>query len=239
MRVPEKDGARPGAVRRFQGSGLAVIAVNDMPGDRRHQGAMLLPRLLLFGLAALFAATPAAANAGLPMLAVVLPELLLLLIPTIVIEAQILISWLGLRHGRAFAMSTLANLASTLVGVPLTWMLLRQIEIVTLGDELVPIDSLWDAVVVGVLQAPWVPDSGRLTVMVVTLAWLMLVFFAISCLFEWAVIRGWLWRARTASAFGITWDGHAILRPVVVGNAISYSVAFLALCVVVLPSIAF
>jgi hypothetical protein len=182
---------------------------------------------------------PAPAHAGIPTLAVVLPELLLLSIPMIVVEAQVLLRWLELGFGRAFALSALANLASTLVGVPLAWTVLRGIEAATIGDRWIPVESLWDAVVVGVLQAAWIPDTGRGAVLFVSFAWLMLVFFAVSWLIEWAVIRYWLMRARAASPSPTTQDRHAIARPVMIANAISYGVAFLGLCVVVLPSSAF
>lgn len=174
-----------------------------------------------------------------PTLALVLPELLLLLIPMIVVEAQVLLRWLDLRLGQAFALSTLANLASTLVGVPLAWTVLRGIEAATIGDRWIPVESPWDAVVVGVLQAAWIPDMGRGAVLVVSFAWLMLVFFAVSWLIEWAVIRFWLWRRQAASAALATQEGHAVARPVLIANAISYGVAFLGLCAVSLPSSAF
>jgi hypothetical protein len=61
------------------------------------------------------------ADAGIPMIAVTFPLMLLLLIPVIVAEGFLCKKWLGLSTWEAMKSNALSNLASTIVGVPLAW----------------------------------------------------------------------------------------------------------------------
>src|SRR5881628_2086955 len=74
---------------------------------------------------------PAWADAGVPMLVLVWPASWVLLIPIIFVEAEIARSMLVLPYGRAFEVAGLANLASTFLGIPLTWGALVLVEILT------------------------------------------------------------------------------------------------------------
>ena len=82
-------------------------------------------------IALVFGVFPAAvlANAGLPMLGIVWPVAWLLLIPVIFIEAVICAKQLNISTYRALRATTLGNIASTAIGIPLTWVALVAIQI--------------------------------------------------------------------------------------------------------------
>jgi hypothetical protein len=71
----------------------------------------------------LAATAPAHADMGVPMLAVVWPLSWLLLIPVIAIEAVVAYRLLGNDWRKSFKISAIANLVSTLVGIPLVWVI--------------------------------------------------------------------------------------------------------------------
>ena len=111
-------------------------------------------------IALVFGAYPAAvlANAGLPMLGIVWPIAWLLLIPVICIEAVVCAKQLEISTYRALRATALGNIASTAIGIPLTWAALVAIQIVIaltlqqvevspssspLRYALLPISSAW------------------------------------------------------------------------------------------------
>ena len=111
-------------------------------------------------IALVFGAYPAAvlANAGLPMLGIVWPMAWLLLIPVIFIEAVVCAKQLNISTYRALRATTLGNIASTAIGIPLTWVALVAIQMVIalslhkvdvspssspLRYALLPISSAW------------------------------------------------------------------------------------------------
>lgn len=79
----------------------------------------------------LLAALPARADAGVPMLFVTWPGMLLALIPVVAIEALIIRPRLKLAAGDAVRFTGIANLASTVVGIPLAWLTLVAVELVS------------------------------------------------------------------------------------------------------------
>lgn len=95
------------------------------------------------------------ANAGLPMLAVQLPLLAGLIVPIIVLEAAILIKKLHLPWRRALSLSAVANAASTLVGVPLTWAVLFGLQVLVGGAAAHGLSTAAGRFHSAVLQAPW------------------------------------------------------------------------------------
>lgn len=90
---------------------------------------MRLTTVLQVGLVALvvvlLAATPAEANGGVGALILVAPVLaVVVLLPIVLIETYVLSSWVGLSGWAALWVASVANLASTLVGIPITLLLL-------------------------------------------------------------------------------------------------------------------
>lgn len=87
------------------------------------------PILIIF-LVVFFYASPAIANVGLPMLTIVWPGMIIVLIPIIFIESYCLRAMLKLPFAKSLKLMTVANLESTIIGIPLTWVALLLIEFV-------------------------------------------------------------------------------------------------------------
>ena len=72
---------------------------------------------------------PLLADAGLPMIFLTLPAMILLLIPTIIIEGFLCQKWLGLTTWQAMKSNAVSNLVSTILGVPIAWGIMLAIEL--------------------------------------------------------------------------------------------------------------
>ncbi len=92
--------------------------------ERRNVWAIVLRWALLL------VPLSASANAGVPMLMLAWPLYAFGLIPIVVLESFIGVRELGLSWSRAFSITTIGNLWSTFVGIPLTWLGMLAVEAV-------------------------------------------------------------------------------------------------------------
>jgi hypothetical protein len=76
-------------------------------------------------------AIPLYADAGIPMIMLTYPAMLILLIPVILVEAYVCRNLLGLTKWEALKSSALANGISTILGIPLAWGILLALGFVT------------------------------------------------------------------------------------------------------------
>ncbi len=133
--------------------------------------------------------TPTLANAGVPMLFVVGPVLLLALIPISFVEATMDRWRLGIPWNRAILGSFGANVLSTVVGVPVTWVALVLLQLITGGGggQGVGIQAVtW--------QAPWLkPYEAELHWMIPAAGMVLCVpFFCASVFTEYKFLyRYW------------------------------------------------
>jgi hypothetical protein len=81
------------------------------------------------------------ANSGLPMLAISYPFFLLFLIPIVCFEAWFINKRLKLERREAFKKSFWANIFSTIVGIPVTWLVLLLIQLLLGGGEAHGLDT--------------------------------------------------------------------------------------------------
>lgn len=122
---------------------------------------MIRPILIIF-LVVFFYASPALADAGLPMLTVVWPGMIIALIPIIALESYCLRTMLKLPFAKSLKLMTIANLESTIIGVPLTWVALLLIEFVVIftgGYIFKSVTELPEAlsyIFIITLGAPWI-----------------------------------------------------------------------------------
>lgn len=79
-------------------------------------------------------AIPSQADAGIPMLAIAWPGMFLALIPVVLIEAWVLKPRLCLSMRRALKLASVANLASTVVGVPIAWRVYLALQVGVTGS---------------------------------------------------------------------------------------------------------
>ena len=68
-------------------------------------------------------------DTGVPMIFIQWPAMICALVPVIAIEAIVIHRNLSLPYRRAFVGSAKANVISTLVGVPLAWVLMLALEL--------------------------------------------------------------------------------------------------------------
>ena len=128
----------------------------------------------------------ARADIGVPLVAVFLPPMWLALIPIILLEAALLARMLSASFGRALLPSTIGNVVTAIVGVPLTWLALAIAELVCCGTArgLGTIGAKAYAVTV---QAPWLIPYEQ------DLGWMIpiaLVVIAIPCLVVTVAVEG-------------------------------------------------
>ncbi|MGC2445474.1 hypothetical protein [Candidatus Binatus sp.] len=123
--------------------------------------------------------TAAVADAGVPLVAIFLPLLWLGLIPIIFIEALVNCRLLLIPFRRTLLPATIGNLASAIVGIPLTWVFLWAFEIF-FGSLLPPnfMGSTGAKVLSVTIGAPWLgPNENDLWWMIPV----ALVVFAVPC----------------------------------------------------------
>lgn len=126
------------------------------------------------------------------MLFVTWPEMLIALIPVVAIEAWIMKPRLKMAAGETLRLAGIANVTSAIVGIPLAWLALAGLELVsTRGGTAFGLDAPWRKLLAVTVQAPWlIPYESELYWMVpaATLALLPAYFFA-SWGIEFAVVR--------------------------------------------------
>ena len=97
----------------------------------------------------------AQANAGVPMIFLVMPAFAVAIIPIFIIEAVYLSICLTISGKLAAKTATISNLASTLAGIPLTWLILVVIQMLTGGGSAYGIDTPLTKFLAVTWQAPW------------------------------------------------------------------------------------
>ncbi len=139
----------------------------------------------------LIPATPAYANVGVPMVFITLPYMIVSLIPVILIEAYIVLKILGLPYLRSCKIMTISNLVSTLIGIPITWIILVLLEIFTVGDGALGLGEPATRLMAVTWQAPWlIPYESNLYWMIPSATLTLLVpFFLASWSIEYHVSK--------------------------------------------------
>ncbi|WP_345478805.1 hypothetical protein, partial [Niveibacterium umoris] len=139
---------------------------------------------------ALLFARAARADAGVPLLFLTLPGMVLALLPVIAIEAIVLARTFRSNVLSVLKASALANIASTLLGIPITWVVLVLLQDLTGGGRSYGLTTPLQKLLAVTWQAPWlIPYEGDLYWMVpaASLA-LMVPFFIASVYIELAVV---------------------------------------------------
>ncbi|HMJ14175.1 MAG TPA: hypothetical protein VK524_22320 [Polyangiaceae bacterium] len=159
------------------------------------------------------------ANAGVPMLVLILPGGALSLPLVILIEAAFL-RRLGLDRLRSLKLSAFVNAASTLFGVPVTWFVLWVVEM--LGGSLVwrlvvgkgaQPHELWQKIFVVLWSAPWlVPLRDEPTPWMLPAATLALLipFFFVSYAIEAHLMERALPHENLARVRQVVWRANIV-----------------------------
>ena len=165
------------------------------------------------------------ANAGLPMLMVGLPFMILLLIPIVAIEATWYRRFLAVSWREAWAGSWKANLWSTFAGIPITWLSLVILEFVLMASVGISSDSklLAESYVVSyfyfLMTSPWLIPvrDGFGLVIIGAMMVLLLPAYLVSYLGETRVLQK-RWP---------TIDRHKIRRNCWFAHMVTYGLLFL------------
>ena len=96
---------------------------------------------------------PMLANAGVPMLFVQMPLLLIALPVVIAIEAALCRRWLGVSWRQAWKGAGIANALSTIVGFPILWVALVIIQMAVGGGGVPRLTEPWISVYTATVQA--------------------------------------------------------------------------------------
>lgn len=147
----------------------------------------------IYFIAGLLSLTPqvAFANAGVPMIFLVMPAFAIAIIPIVIIESVYLAKALHISGRVAGKTATISNLVSTLVGIPLTWILLVVVQLLTGGDKAYGLNSTLDKILAVTWQAPWlIPYESDLHWMVPVAGLVLLIpFFFVSWWSEYLVSK--------------------------------------------------
>jgi hypothetical protein len=139
---------------------------------------------------------PLFADAGIPMIFLTFPAMVMLLIPVIVIEGLLCKKWLGLTTWQAMKSNAVSNLASTLIGVPLAWAIMFALELGSMG-VLAKSQAIekWQSPIANVffffLSSAWLgPVEGKSAWLIPAATLVLLVpFFLASYGLEYLVLR--------------------------------------------------
>ena len=158
--------------------------------------------------------TPAFADAGVPMIALTLPGMLIVLAPIITVESYLLVRSLQIGMWRSMKVMTIANVVSTIIGMPVTWVLLVLMELMTSGGRAYGMDTLFKRFLAVTWQAAWlIPYEEELHWMIPAATLVLLVpFFFASWFVEYQVAKALL---REVSA-------DAVKKAVLQANVASY-----------------
>ena len=170
------------------------------------------------------------ANAGVPMLFVQMPFLLMALPLVIAIEAVLCRHWLNVPWKRAWVVTTIANAISTLAGFPILWIALVIIQLLAGGGGEPGLAEPWYSIYSVTVQAAWLlPDGKRLYWMVPTAGIVLLIpAFFVTVLIEGIVYR---------KAFGEACPHGKVTRATWGMHFITYGLLFIAAVALLLSSI--
>jgi len=154
---------------------------------------------LLFALIFLLFAWPsdALANAGIPMIALAMPGMVISLIPVILIESWYLHKYLKIPLRRSFKVMTIANLESTIIGIPLAWLGMLLVEMAVgvffmmMPESITRANNAFAAAFATIVGAAWLgPDEkyGYWTIPLASLV-LLIPFYFVTWSYEYSSVK--------------------------------------------------
>jgi len=146
-------------------------------------------RLASIGASILLFSGAASADAGVPMLFLTLPAMIIALVPVIAVESIVVGRLLGTTAISKAKSVAIANVASTLIGLPLTWVALVAVQLVSGGGSAYGLVTPTQKLLAVTWQAPWlIPYEGDLYWMVPAASLFLLVPFFFASYFVEALI---------------------------------------------------
>ena len=155
------------------------------------------------------------ANAGVPMIFLAMPALLISIVPIILIEALYISRSLSFSLKKAAKTSVYSNIGSTLVGVPLTWGVLVLVQMIAGGGSAYGLETTQDKILAVTLQAAWlIPYESEMHWMIPAAGLILIVPFFLA---------SWLTEYFIAKKLNVDTEPRLISRCMFVANLITYS----------------
>ena len=162
------------------------------------------------------------ANAGVPMITLQLPAMIVALAPIVLLEGVLSRRLLSLSPRQAFSGIAFANIASTFLGIPLAWIIMLAIELISTGGGAQNLDTPLAVFKATILQAAWLsPYEGLHWRIPVAALVLLIPSFLVTVIVERLVLVKY-WK---------TVDRARITKTVWLVNCASYAVLGLFICV--------
>jgi hypothetical protein len=166
------------------------------------------------------------ANVGIPM---IFPQLLLMCIvfvPVVLIESVIAAKSINIPFSRAVKDVSLANLVTTIIGVPIAWVFMLFIDSVFTGGGMYKLDNLEEIILSVTLKAAWLaPYEGQLHWMIPAAATVLLIpCFIVSLIIEYLILV-MRWPEK---------DHSAVFSVVLRANIWSYLCLYVAGCILIM-----
>ncbi len=148
-------------------------------------------RRLIYAIGLVTFPSGAFADAGVPMIALMYPALLLALVPIIFLETEIYRRRIALSYKKLLAAVAAGNAFSTILGYPLSWALLFGLELLTTHGNALGLNVAWKKAAAVTLQAAWlIPYESELYWMIPIAALVGLIpAYFVSVYSEAMVIR--------------------------------------------------
>lgn len=131
------------------------------------------------------------ADMGLPMIVITMPLIVVALIPVILLESLIFGRKMRMTFKAVLWPVSVANVVSALIGIPVTWILLVVLEIITGGGRAFGLDTIMGRFLSVTWQSPWlIPYEHNFYWMVPSAQLFLLIpFFFASYLIERLIVR--------------------------------------------------
>ncbi|HEV2396506.1 MAG TPA: hypothetical protein VGS27_06175 [Candidatus Sulfotelmatobacter sp.] len=175
------------------------------------------------------------ADAGVPMIFITWPGMVLLLVPIIGAEWAFIVRRTSLQKSRALWATVAANAASTIIGIPITWgvLFLCEIGFFSALDQIPKLanrswNSPLEQIVGTVLSAPWiapVEGSGSWAVPLAALV-LLIPFYFVSVLVEQKIMEHMVPVTTSTEAQSGEVSQRVLRRAVRGANLMSYGFLF-------------
>ena len=130
------------------------------------------------------------ANAGVPMIFLSYPVMILALLPIIFIEASIFKRVVPIPYKNALVSNGAANAISTLAGFPLAWGFLLVIELITTGGSCGPgFSTISESIVTVIVEAAWICPHEKQLYWLIPSAFIisLIVAFFVSLIIEYYI----------------------------------------------------
>ncbi len=140
----------------------------------------------------LFLPVTAYANAGVPMIFLSYPAMLIALLPIILIETSIFKRIVDIPYRKSFKSNVAANTVSTLAGFPLAWAFLFAVEYIATGFSCGPgFDTIPKSIITVFVEAAWLCPHEKHLYWLIPTAFIisLIVAFCISLVIEYFVNR--------------------------------------------------